>query len=84
MTPAEYNQRTGLAILCPVTSQVKGYPFEVALPSGLAIGGVVLADQAKSIDWRARRAEVVATAPDDVILQVWARLAVLLDPTGTS
>ena len=57
LSPRGYHQRTHLAIVCPVTSQRKGYPFEVPLPDGLAISGVVLADQVNSIDRRARRIE---------------------------
>ena len=56
LSPQEYNRRVGLALVCPVTSQVKGYPFEVVLPSGLPISGAVLSDQMKSLDWKARRA----------------------------
>ena len=63
LSPAAYNGRVGLAILCPLTSQVKGYPFEVRVPEGLPVEGVILADQAKSLDWRAREAEVLCTAP---------------------
>ncbi len=57
LSPAAYNKRSGLALVWPITSQVKGYPFEVALPHGLPIAGVILADHLKSVDWRARRAE---------------------------
>ena len=63
LSPAAYNGKVGLAILCPITSQVKGYPFEVPVPEGLPVDGVVLADQAKSLDWRARGAELLCTAP---------------------
>ena len=59
LSPESYNGRVGLAILCPITSQVKGYPFEVALPAGSPISGVVLSDQVKSLDWRARRANLI-------------------------
>src|SRR5437660_9952142 len=55
LSPSAYNGRVGLALLCPITSQVKGYPFEVTLPHGLPITGVVLADEVKSLDWRARK-----------------------------
>src|SRR5437762_13948374 len=55
LSPAAYNGRVGLALCCPITNQAKGYPFEVALPDGLAVSGVVLADQVKSLDWRAWR-----------------------------
>ena len=55
LSPAKYNRAAGLALLSPITSQVKGYPYEVALPGGLAIAGIVVADQVKCLDWRARR-----------------------------
>jgi len=75
-----YNKRLGLAIVCPVTNQIKGYPFEVALPSGLAVTGVVLADQVKSQDWQARNAEFIVHVPDDLIQEVVGKLKPLLEP----
>ena len=78
LSPATYNAKTSLALVCPVTSQIKGYPFEVPLPSGLAVAGVVLADHLKSLDWKERRAEPAGHAPDKVLLEVLARLAPLL------
>jgi mRNA interferase MazF len=78
LSPASYNGRTGLALACPITSQVKGYPFEVAPPAGLAGSGVVLADHVRSIDWRARRAVPAGTAPIDVPDEVVARIEPLL------
>jgi len=59
VSPQSYNQKVGLVLLCPITNQRKGYPFEVPLPKGLKVAGVVLADQVKGIDWHARRAESV-------------------------
>ena len=56
LSPAAYNDKVGLAILCPITSQIKGYPFEVRIPEGWAVAGVILADQVKSLDWKARQA----------------------------
>lgn len=74
LSPASYNGIIGLALFCPVTSQVKGYPFEVLLPSGLDVHGAVLADQVKSLDWRARRAAFIcklpASATDEVLEKV--------------
>jgi mRNA interferase MazF len=67
-----------LAIACPITSQVKGYPFEVALPAGGAISGVVLADHVKNLDWQARRVEFAERAPSEVVTDVRERLRVLL------
>ena len=79
LSPARYNGRVGLALLCPITSQVKGYPFEVRLPTGLPVSGVVLADQVKSFDWRARNAEVVCRLPDTVVTEILNKLGTLLE-----
>ncbi len=82
LSPAAYNARVGLAICCPITSHVEGYPFEVELPAGLPIGGAVLADQVRSVDWRARHAELACRAPAGVLSEVRERLAVLLPRPG--
>jgi mRNA interferase MazF len=73
-----YNKKVGLALLCPITSAVKSYPFEVALPSGLPVSGVVLSDQVKSLDWRARRAARIAAVPAPILDQVVARIVALI------
>ena len=78
ISPTAYNQRTGLAIMCPVTSRLKGYPFEVPLPSGLGVTGVVLADQVRNLDWRARAATSAGVAPASVVSEVLAKLATLV------
>lgn len=78
LSPAAYNSRIGLALLCPITGQVKGYPFEVALPEGLRVSGVVLTDQVKSLDWRARKAVRICAVPEKAVAQVLSRLNVLL------
>jgi mRNA interferase MazF len=78
LSPASYNGKAGLAICCPVTGQVKGYPFEVVLPDGLPIRGVVLADQLRSLDWRSRQAEIACRLPSAVLSDVMDRIAVLL------
>ncbi len=79
ISPVAYNRATGLALCCPVTSRVKTYPFEVALPADLAVGGVILSDQLRSLDWRARHASATgARAPDAVITAVLARARTLL------
>lgn len=78
LTPQRYNDKAGLAICCPITSQVKGYPFEVALPAGLPVSGVILADQVKSLDWRSRRATLIARLPDDVMEGLLLKLGALL------
>jgi mRNA interferase MazF len=79
VSPRSYNGKVGLGLFCPITSRAKGYPFGVALPSDLPISGVVLADQVKSLDWRARRAELAARLPDDVSAEVIGKLAALLE-----
>ena len=78
LSPASYNGRAGLALCCPITSQVKGYPFEVVLPEGLQVAGVVLSDQMKTLDWRARRAELICELPDPVVAEVLAKSRTLL------
>lgn len=78
LSPAAYNGRVGLALMCPITSQVKGYPFEVALPRGVRATGVVLADQIKSLDWQARKATRICIVPEEIIAQVMQRLQLLL------
>ena len=65
LSPSSYNGKVGLAILCPITSQIKGYPFEVTIPSGSKLGGVILADQVKSLDWRFRKAEFICKSDAD-------------------
>jgi mRNA interferase MazF len=79
VSPRLYNGKVGLGLFCPITSRVKGYPFEVALPADLPVGGVVLADQVKSLDWRARRAERAARLPSETIAEVLGKLAALLE-----
>ncbi len=82
LPPASYNGKVGLAILCPITSQVKGYPFEVATPPGSRINGVILADQVKSLDWRIRQAEFICKLPRETTVDVLEKLgALLFDPT---
>jgi mRNA interferase MazF len=78
LSPQSYNGKVGLAILCPITSQPKGYPFEVLLPAGLPVAGAILSDQVKSLDWRARRAELICTLPTETISDALQKLAALL------
>ena len=80
VSPASYNRKVGLAICAPITSQVKGYPFEVAIPADLRLSGVVLADQVKSLDWRARKAEFACRLPKAAVLEVLQKLATLIAP----
>jgi len=78
LSPQSYNAKSGLAIVCPITSQVKGYPFEVAVPVDSRMQGTILADHVKSVDWKARRAEKAGRCPDHAVDDVRARLAPLL------
>jgi len=78
LSPGTYNGKVGLAILCPLTNQIKGYPFEVLVPSGLSITGAILADQVKNLDWRARSAELICSLPRRTVVEVLQKLATLL------
>lgn len=82
LSPSAYNGRVGLALFCPITNQVKGYPFEVLIPEGSPVTGVVGADQVKSLDWRARQATRIGEVPKEVVDQVLQRLQVLLTAGG--
>ena len=78
LSPSAYNGKIGLAILCPITSQTKGYPFEVAIPSESKLAGVVLADQVKNLDWRVRKAEFICKLPRKTTDEVLEKLGTLL------
>ncbi len=78
LSPVAYNGKVGLAILCPITSKVKGYPFEVVIPNGLKITGAILSDQVKSLDWKARKAEFVCELPTVTVDEVLLKLNTLL------
>jgi mRNA interferase MazF len=64
--------------MCPITSKLKGYPFEVPLLVSMKVSGVVLADQIKSIDWQVRRAEFVCKVPDNIMEEILAKIQVLI------
>ena len=81
LSPRDYNERSSLALLCPVTSKVRGYPFEVELPAAGSIKGVVLADQIRSQDWRARHAKFAARAAPQTMTEVEGKLGALLFPS---
>lgn len=70
LSQAVYNGKAGLALICPITNRAKGYPFEVVIPPGLPLTGVILADQVKNLDWRARRIELICKVPDEQIAAV--------------
>ena len=78
LSPAAYNDKVGLSILCPITSQIKGYPFEVLIPEGLKISGVILSDQVKSLNWKARQAELVCRLSSVAVDEVMQKLNTLM------
>lgn len=78
LSPQAYNARVGLALFCPVVTEIKGYPFEVPIPKGLPVLGAILADQAESLDWRALRAERVCSLPPAAVAEVLGKLRTLL------
>lgn len=82
LSPASYNGKVGLAIFCPITTRVRDYPFEVRIPAGLEVSGVVLSDQVKSLDWRAREARFICRLPPRATTEVLEKLATLLSPGG--
>jgi mRNA interferase MazF len=79
VSPYEYNKKAGLFLVCPITSQIKGYPFEVRISSKSGINGVILADQIKSLDWKSRKVEFIESAAKELIDAVSARLSLLID-----
>jgi len=78
LSPAAYNGKVGLAILCPITSQIKGYPFEVKIPDGLEVSGAILSDQVESLDWKARKAEFACKLPSVTFNEVVQKLSTLI------
>ena len=80
ISPSAYNRRVGLALCCPITSQVKGYPFEVVLPGSLEVKGVILSDQLRSLDWKASKARRIERVPPEVLEETIGKLLALVDP----
>jgi mRNA interferase MazF len=78
LSPRKYNAAVGLMIVCPITNQIKGRAFDVEIPTGYKISGAILTDHLKSVDWKARKATFVSTAPKEVMNEVLARLEALL------
>lgn len=83
LSPAAYNRKAGLALICPVTSKKKGYPFEVSLPANATVTGVVLSDHVRNVDWRARGAEFAGRVTQETLSDVLQRLEALLGPDLT-
>jgi mRNA interferase MazF len=78
LSPRRYNERAGLAVLCPITSHSKGYPFEVALPPGSRVRGVILSDHLKSLNWRQRNAQKAGKLPPSILATVLESISTLL------
>ncbi|MFM1655846.1 endoribonuclease MazF [Brevibacillus sp. B_LB10_24] len=78
ISPAAYNGKVGLSLLCPVTSKIKGYPFEVIIPQDLPIEGVILSDQVKSLDWQSRQATFICKVPDETLAEVVSKMELLI------
>ena len=78
LSPESYNRKVSLAILCPITSQIKGYPFEVIIPEGLEISGAILSDQVKNLDWTARQAKFICKIPQTKMEEVLQKLYAIL------
>jgi len=78
LSPGAYSEKVGLIICCPITNKIKGYPYEVQLPDDIDVSGVVLSDQVKSLDWKARNATFIAKIPDKTLKDVMAKLNTLL------
>ncbi len=78
LSPLTYNEKVGLAIICPITNQIKGYPFEVKIPLKLDVSGAILSDQAKSLDWKARKAEYIISLPQNITAEVLKKLGTLI------
>lgn len=78
LSPKAYNRKTGLALVCPITSHVKAYPFEVLIPDGGGVSGVVLADQVKSVDWMARQAAFIDRVSQAVVTRTLGLMRTLL------
>jgi mRNA interferase MazF len=80
ISPTAYNRRVGLALCCPITSQIKGYPFEVTIPKGLGVEGVILSDQLKSLDWGVRMAKRIGRVPRPVLDEAVGKILTLVQP----
>lgn len=78
MSDADYNAATGRAIIMPITSRVRGWPFEVTLPDGSPVAGAVLTDQVRSVDWRARFAKTAGFAHPGVLEEARTKLSALV------
>jgi mRNA interferase MazF len=80
LSPEKYNNRVGLALVCPITSRIKGYPFEVMIPETTKIEGAILADHLRSVDWNSRETEFACALPEEITNEVVSKALLLLKP----
>jgi mRNA interferase MazF len=78
LSPRIYNEKVGLGLFCPVTSHIKGYPFEAQLPTGMPVGGVALCDQVRNLDWKTRNAQFICRLPEATVAEIIAKIQALL------
>lgn len=78
ISPALYNGKVGLSLLCPITSKIKGYPFEVIIPQDLPVEGAILSDQVKSLDWQSRQAAFICKVPNETLAEVISKMELLI------
>jgi mRNA interferase MazF len=78
VSPSAYNEKVGLALFCPITNQIKGYPFEVLLPENSKVTGAILSDQVKSLDWKVRKAEFADKISKTELEEVVSKIKALL------
>lgn len=74
LSPAIFNDLTGFALICPTTNTVRGWPYEVSIPVGEAVTGVILTDQQKNLDWRSRNIKIIGQASNDVVNECIAKI----------
>lgn len=79
LSPSTYNKKVGLAIFCPITNQIKDYPFEVIIPKGIKASGAILVDQVKNLDWKVRNTEFICKLPDEATKAVLSKINTLLN-----
>ena len=78
ITPSSYNEKVGLSLMCPITSNIKGYPFEVIIPQDLPIEGAILSDQVKSLDWQSRKASFICKVTTKTLNEVISKIELLI------
>ncbi|MBC8182941.1 endoribonuclease MazF [candidate division KSB1 bacterium] len=78
LSPKAYNQKIGMSLICPITNQIKGFPFEVEIPTNEKVSGVILSDQVKCLDWKVRKTEFICKLPQEIIIEVLKKLNTLI------